>query len=59
MPGVLRRHEAAAGPWPGRCWPPFDALLLDEPFTGLDRENRDRALAAVRETAGGSAPSCW
>ena len=31
---------------------PFDALLLDEPFTGLDRENRDRALAAVRETAG-------
>ena len=31
---------------------PFDALLLDEPFTGLDRENRDRALACIRETAG-------
>ena len=31
---------------------PFDVLLLDEPFTGLDRENRARALAAIRETAG-------
>ena len=31
---------------------PFDALALDEPFTGLDRENRARALAAIRETAG-------
>ena len=30
---------------------PFDALFLDEPFTGLDRENRDRALACIRETA--------
>ena len=27
-------------------------LLLDEPFTGLDRENRDLALACIRETAG-------
>ena len=27
---------------------PFDALSLDEPFTGLDRENRDLALAAPR-----------
>lgn len=31
---------------------PFDVLLLDEPFTGLDQENRARALAAIRETAG-------
>ena len=31
---------------------PFDALALDEPFTGLDQENRARALAAIRETAG-------
>ena len=31
---------------------PFDVLLLDEPFTGLDQANRDRALAAIRETAG-------
>ena len=31
---------------------PFDALALDEPFTGLDRENRDLALACIRETAG-------
>ena len=30
---------------------PFDALALDEPFTGLDRENRDLALACIRETA--------
>ena len=30
----------------------FDVLLLDEPFTGLDQENRARALAAIRETAG-------
>ena len=31
---------------------PFDVLLLDEPFTGLDQENRARALAAIREAAG-------
>ena len=31
---------------------PFDALLLDEPFTGLDRENRERARAAILEAAG-------
>ena len=31
---------------------PFDARLFDEPFTGLDRENRDRAMACIRETAG-------
>ena len=29
-----------------------EVLLLDEPFTGLDRENRDLALACIRETAG-------
>jgi NitT/TauT family transport system ATP-binding protein len=27
---------------------PADALALDEPFTGLDRENRDRCLDRVR-----------
>ena len=31
---------------------PFDALALDEPFTGLDRANRGRALAAIRDVAG-------
>ena len=36
----------------GALLAPFDVLLLDEPFTGLDRENRARALAAIRETAG-------
>ena len=30
---------------------PFDVLLLDEPFTGLDGENRSRAIACVREAA--------
>ena len=46
--GGMRRRLALAR----ALLAPFDALLLDEPFTGLDRENRDRALAAVRETAG-------
>ena len=31
---------------------PFDVLFLDEPFTGLDLENREQALESVRETAG-------
>ena len=30
-----------------------EVLLLDEPFTGLDEENRDKALAAVERWAGG------
>ena len=28
-----------------------DALALDEPFTGLDEENRERCLDCIRETA--------
>ena len=32
---------------------PFDLLLLDEPFTGLDAENRTRAVDCVREFAAG------
>ena len=31
---------------------PFDVLLLDEPFTGLDQENRGRAMDCIRETTG-------
>ena len=31
----------------------FDALALDEPFTGLDRENRDRCLACIRRRTAG------
>ena len=46
--GGMRRRLALAR----ALLAPFNALLLDEPFTGLDWENRDRALAAVRETAG-------
>lgn len=30
---------------------PADLLLLDEPFAGLDGENRSRAVAAVRQAA--------
>jgi len=29
-----------------------EALLLDEPFTGLDEESRDKALAAIERWAG-------
>ena len=30
---------------------PSDALALDEPFTGLDEENRSRCMALLRRTA--------
>ena len=30
---------------------PSDALALDEPFTGLDEENRARCLALIRRAA--------
>ena len=33
--------------------PPWDLLLLDEPFSGLDRDNRARAAACVRRRAAG------
>ena len=29
-----------------------EVLVLDEPFTGLDEENRDRAIAAIERWAG-------
>ena len=32
---------------------PFDVLALDEPFTGLDQDNRERAWRCVREHAAG------
>ena len=32
---------------------PFDALVLDEPFTGLDEENRRRAIACIRSRTAG------
>lgn len=32
---------------------PCDILLLDEPFAGLDRENRDRAAACLRRHGAG------
>lgn len=32
---------------------PFDLLALDEPFTGLDGENRGRALDCIRRRAAG------
>ena len=44
--------RAALEPLARALLAPFDALALAEPFTGLDRENRDLALACIRETAG-------
>ena len=32
---------------------PFDLLVLDEPFTGLDEENRRRAMECIRAAAEG------
>lgn len=32
---------------------PFDLLLLDEPFTGLDPENKRAAIQLIRENTGG------
>ena len=32
---------------------PSDALVLDEPFTGLDEENRRRAIACIRRMTAG------
>lgn len=32
---------------------PFDALVLDEPFTGLDEENRAAAWRCIRQRAAG------
>lgn len=32
---------------------PFDVLTLDEPFTGLDRENRQRCQECIRQRADG------
>lgn len=32
---------------------PFDALALDEPFTGLDGDNRAKAIACIRRAAAG------
>lgn len=32
---------------------PSDALALDEPFTGLDEENRERAIACIRKRTAG------
>lgn len=32
---------------------PSDALALDEPFTGLDKENRERCLALIRAAGEG------
>ena len=33
-------------------WARADTRLFDEPFTGLDQENRGRAMDCIRETAG-------
>ena len=37
---------------PRACSVPSDMLILDEPFAGLDDENRSRSIAYIREKAG-------
>ena len=32
---------------------PFDSIILDEPFTGLDEETRDRAIALIKRVCVG------
>ena len=52
---VLRDLTFTAGPGITAVMAPSGTgktILMDEPFTGLDRENRDLALACIRETAG-------
>ena len=34
------------------CSVPSDILIMDEPFSGLDKDNRDRALEYIREKQG-------
>lgn len=47
--GGMRRRLALAR----ALLAPAEALALDEPFTGLDGENRERCLALIREREGG------
>ena len=42
-PDALRRARALLAP--------SEAIALDEPFTGLDDENRQRAIRAIRRAA--------
>ena len=49
MSGGMRRRVAIARALAAR----WDLLLLDEPFTGLDKESRDLAIRCIRRYAEG------
>ena len=48
LSGGMRRRVAIVR----ACIIPSDVLILDEPFNGLDAENRRKAIAYIRECAG-------
>lgn len=49
LSGGMRRRVAIVR----ACIVPSDLLVMDEPFSGLDQENRQKAIAYIKEKKGG------